>query len=237
MTRYVHGLSVLLGLVATAQVTAQERPQPRSITVSGHSQVNASPDIAELSIAVETAAATADAAIADNANRSVLVGAAIRARIRSDDTLTTSGYSLEPRYDNSKVGQSSEPKIVGYVARNEVKVEFRSLDQAGAIIDAAIEAGGNRVNHLNFTLSDRNQALRIALERAGAEAQAQAESIAKSLGVKLVRVLQANSSGMPLPQPRFKTYGLAAMEARAATPIEPGNVQVHATLDVTYEIE
>lgn len=231
---YLPALAVLLW---SATTMAQEKPQPRSITVSGHSQVSASPDVAELSIAVETTADTAGSAIAANAERSAKVASAIKRRLATNDTLTTSGYSLEPRYDNSKLGQSSEPKIVGYVARNEVQLELHQLEQVGPLIDAAIDAGGNRVQQLSFSLSNRSQALRSALERAGAEAQAQAESIAKALGVRLVRVLHASSSGMPMPQPRFKTYGLTAMEARAATPIEPGSVHVHATIDVTYEIE
>ncbi len=232
-------IACLLALSLSAtRVVADEKPEPRTISVSGHSEVSASPDLAVVSIAVETTGATAGDVIADNAKRSAKVAAAVKSLLVAEDKVTTTGYSLEPRYENTKPGQTSEPKIVGYVARNEVQVETHKIDQVGSLIDAAITAGGNRVSNLSFGLSNRNEQLRAALERAGNEARAQAESIAKSLGVKLTKVLRASSSGAPIVQPRYAARGaFAAMEARPPTPIEPGSVSVSATLEVTYEIE
>ncbi len=236
MRTLIAGL-VALSMPATA-VIADDKPEPRTISVSGHSEVSASPDLAVVSIAVETTGATAGEVIADNAKRSAKVAAAVKGLLAAQDKVTTTGYSLDPRYDNTKPGQMTEPKIVGYVARNEVQVETHKIDQVGSLIDAAIQAGGNRVNNLSFGLSNRNEQLRAALERAGSEARAQAESIAKSLGVKLTKVLRASSSGAPIVQPRHLARGaFAAMEARPPTPIEPGSVNVTATLEVTYEIE
>lgn len=227
---------VLLSMVATA-AAADEKPEPRTIAVSGHAEVSASPDEALVSIAVETTAANAGEVIAENAKRSSKVAAAVKALLGAEDKITTTGYSLEPRYDTSKPGQMNEPKIVGYVARNEVQVEMHKIDQVGTLIDAAIGAGGNRISNLSFGLSNRNEQLRLALERAGSEARAQAESIAKALGVKLTRVLRASSSGAPIIQPRYMDKrAFAAMEAQA-TAIEPGSVSVSANLEVMYEIE
>ncbi len=228
----------VLTAFASQAALAEEKPEPRTIQVSGHGEVSSSPDLAQISIAVETTGGTAGEVIADNARRSDKVVSAIKAMLSGEDKVTTTGYALEPRYDNSKPGQSSEPRIVGYVARNEVQVEMRKMEKVGALIDAAIAAGGNRVNNLSFGLAKRDEVLRTALERAGSEAKAQAESIAKALGVRLVRVLHASTSGGPMPRPHYMARaGLAAMEARVPTAIEPGSVSVHAVLEVSYEIE
>jgi len=235
--QFVVAVLLALSLVATG-AGADDKPEPRTISVSGHSEVSASPDLATVAIAVETTGATAGDVIADNAKRSAKVVAALKGMLGAQDKVTTTGYSLEPRYDSVKPGQVSEPRIVGYLARNEVQIESHKVDQVGPLIDAAIAAGGNRINNLRFGLANRDEQLRTALERAGGEARAQAESIAKSLGVKLLRVLRASSSGAAMPQPRYLAKGaFAAMEARAPTPIEPGSVTVSATLEVTYEIE
>src|SRR5262249_6284309 len=154
-----------------------------------------------------------------------------KALLAKDDRLTSTRYVLEPRYDTSKRAEGNELRIIGYVARNEVEVETRQIANVGKLLDAAVAAGANRISSLEFTLSDRSQQLREALTKAGAEARAQAESIAAALGVKLKNVVSANTGAMPIVQPRrFEGFAAQAMEARAPTPIEPGAVTVSALL-------
>lgn len=208
----------------------------RTISVSTQGEVKAAPDEVLLSFAVETTAAKATEATAENAKRSTAVAAAVKPLLGKQDTVSTTRYTLEPRYESVRPGEAREPRITGYVARNEVQVESHQLDQVGALIDAATTAGANRVNNLQFQLSSREQALRSAIEKAGADARAQADSAAKGLGVKLGRVMSATVSSGPIVVPRFARMAMAA-EARAPTPIEPGEVSVSANLQVTYEIE
>jgi uncharacterized protein len=227
-----------LALVASAGADDRAGDSRRIIVVSGQGEVSAAPDLVIVAVSVETTAAKAADAVSANAASSSKVAAALKALIKKDDTLTTTRYSLDPRYDQPKPGQPAEPRIVGYVAHNEVQVETHQIDSVGALIDSAIAAGANRVSTLQFTLSNRNAQLRAALEKAGAEAQAQAESVAKALGVTLKRVVAATTSTAPIVQPRyFEGRAMATMAASPPTPIEPGTVSVSASLQVTYEIE
>jgi hypothetical protein len=232
-------LPVLLS-PAAAHVHAQEKPaeQRRTIAVTGRGEVRAVPDLAVVSFAVETTAGRATEAGAENAKRCAAVAAAVKALLDPADTLATTRYQLEPRYETPRPGEAREPRISGYVARNEVQVESRRVDAVGALIDAATAAGANRVAALQFTLSKRAEHLRTATERAGTDAHAQAESVAKGLGVRLKGVLSASTSVAPVPVPRRFEAMPMAVEARAVpTPIEPGEAVVTATLQVTYEIE
>ncbi len=232
-------VTVALATLLAPRSFADDKPTDtrRTISVTGQGEVTAAPDLAILTVAVETTAASAAAAVNENAKRSGAVVAALKAAVGKDDKITTAHYALEPRYQPGKPGEPSEPRIIGYVARNEVQVETHKIDGVGALIDAANGAGANRISGLQFTLSNRNEQLRAALEKAGAEARAQAESVAKALGVTLKEVASATTSTGPVIQPRFFDRGVAAMEARAPTPIEPGTVSVSATLQVTYAIE
>ena len=210
----------------------------RTISVTGQGEVTTSPDLAILAVAVETSAPKAADAVAENATRSGAVASAVKNLIGKNDKVATTRYSLEPRYQAAKPGEAGEPRIIGFVARNEVQVETHKVDSVGTLIDAANTAGANRVSGLQFTLANRDEQLRAALEKAGAEARAQAESVAKALGVRLKGVASATTSTAPIVQPRyFEARAMAAMEARAPTPIEPGSVSVAATLQVTYDIE
>lgn len=221
-----------------AVLWGQEKPpERRTIAVTGQGEVTAAPDTAVLSIAVETVGAKAALAATENAQRSTAVVSAIKGLIGKEDKITTSRYSLEPRYQQPKPGEASEPRITGYVAHNEVQVEIHKIDALGGLIDAANAAGANRINNIQFNLSNRNEQLRAALEKAGAEARAQAESVAKALGVRLKEVASATTTTVPVMAPRYFAQATAAMEARPPTPIEPGTLTVTATLQVTYLIE
>jgi hypothetical protein len=231
-------LGVLLGLVLPLGVLhAQDRPEPkRTVSVTGEGEVRAVPDRVLVSFAVETTAARAADAVAENAKRSTAVVQALKTQVTAEDTITTTRYALEPRYETPRPGESREPRITGYVARSEVLVESRQVDKAGALLDGAIGAGANRVGSLRFALSQRNEQLGAALEKAGASAHAQAESAARGLGVRLKRVLTATVQPQAVVMPR--RFEAMAAEARApSTPIEPGEATVSATLQVTYEIE
>jgi uncharacterized protein YggE len=233
-------LTTVLAAVVPRPAIADEQPREtrRTITVTGQGEITVSPDLAILALAVETTAPKASDAANENATRSARVAAELKRLIGKNDKVTTTRYSLEPRYEPAKRGEPGEPHIIGYVARNEVQVETQAINAVGGFIDAAIGAGANRINSLQFTLTNRNEQLRAALQKAGSEARAQAESVANALGVKLKSVLSATTASPPIIQPRrFEALGMAAAEARAPPPIEPGTVSVSASLQVTYEIE
>jgi hypothetical protein len=224
--------------VIVAAAGAQEKPeQRRTIAVSAQGEVRATPDRVSLSFAVETAAARAADTAAENAKRSQAVASALKPLLDARDTLTTTRYTFEPRYEAQRPGERQEPRITGYIARNEVRVESQRVDKVGALIDAATGAGANRVSALQFTVADHGALERAALEQAGNDARAQAEAVAKGLGVRLKGVLSASTTSPPMPLAR-RFDAMAVAEARAApTPIEPGEVVATETLQVTYEIE
>jgi uncharacterized protein YggE len=240
--RFASGLvcCALLGgwaMLAVPRAAAQEKGPDgrRTISVSGVGEISAAPDLATLSVAVETTSTKAAEAVQDNAARSAKVASALRGLLGKEDKLSTTNYALEPRYDQGK-REPGEARIIGYVARNEVQVEVHHIEAVGTLIDAAIAAGANRISGLQFTLSNRNAQLQAALQKAAGEARAQAESVAAALGVKLKQLLSATTSTGPI-YPRRYDFAMATAEARAPTPIEPGAVSVSATLQVTYEVE
>ena len=104
----------------------------------------------------------------------------------------------------------------------------------GELIDAALDAGANRVAGLVFQARDtreaRLQALRIAVDRAHSEATV----MAQALGVELGPPLEVRG-GSQLPGPRL--YGgreMAMARMDATTPVEAGAQTVTATVTVRY---
>jgi len=158
----------LLSAVGSA-LADDDAGTPRTISVIGQGEVVAAPDLAILGLSVETTARTADEASRTNASKSSAVVGAIKGLYGKDDSLKTTGYTLQPRYGDRKPGSQTPPAIVGYVARNEVQAEIHDLEAVGKILDAALAAGANRASNLRFLVEDRNPHVRAALARAGAK--------------------------------------------------------------------
>ena len=231
---------VVLGfLLATLPALGDETPPRRTLAVSGEGEVKVAPDLAVISFAVETSAPTAGAAGADNARKSGALADALKQQLGANGKVSTTRYSLDPVYEQRERGATpAPPRITGYVARNQVRAESHAIDQVGALIDAATKAGANRIDGLDFQLEQRAPAQRDALQRAGEDAQRQAEAAAAALGVKLGKVLSASTGSPPVVMPRpYPRMAMAAAEMNAPTPVEAGEVTVDATLQVTYEIE
>jgi uncharacterized protein YggE len=220
---------------ALAQATPQSPPVP-SIEVTGNGEARANPDRATMDIAVETHAATAAAAAAANAQLSQKIAAALKAKLDNTGKIQTGSYNLMPDY-RQKPGEETS-QVVGYGATNTVSVETTALDRVGALIDAAIAAGANRIDSVSFTLTDQTGPRNEAIAKAAADATSQARALAAALGVKLTRVLNASTTAEPRPI-RFMGMAKAAFAPAAAepTPISPGQITVPATVTLSYAIQ
>ncbi|HXV95271.1 MAG TPA: SIMPL domain-containing protein [Gaiellaceae bacterium] len=199
------------------------------ITVVGTGTATVAPDTATWSFGVQTSADTAEAALAANSTAMEQVVAALKSAGIADDDLQTEQVSVYPRTSDDGIS------IVGYDASNTVRATIRNLDEAGAIVDAAVAAGANQVYGPSLTVSDTEAQYRVAVEAAFADARTRAEAIAELAGVTLgapVAIVEGGGGG-PVPY-----YGGAAMEAAAAdVAVEPGTQDVGASLTVTFAIE
>lgn len=222
----------LLSAGAAAQEPV-ERLTPPSIRVSGEATVTAQPDQARIDIGVTTQAQTAQTAAANNAQRLETVLAELRRALGSGAEIKTAGYSLNPEYRYPKEG--GRPTITGYIATNVVRVTLNDLTRIGQAIDTATQSGANQVQRLQFTLKDEQTAQSQALRAAAVKAKAQAEALAQALGLKIVRVLSVVESSGGV-QPIMRDVALARAEAATSTPVEPGTIEVRATVTLTVEI-
>jgi len=223
---------MLFAISASAQSVANT-PAMRTIEVDGSGEARTSPDTADLDLAIDTQAKTAEEAANRNAALAAKVIDALKSKLGDKGKITTGGYSLNPEYDQRP---TQKPSIIGYTAQNTVTVNTGALDLIGALIDSAIAAGANRVNSLNFSVKDDTKPRTVAITIATRDAHAQASALAAALGVKLGKVVKATtiSEVRPIPMQR----GMAmAMSAKVATPVEPGEVTVPATVSLTFEIE
>ena len=123
---------------------AAETPSPPSISVDADGKVMATPDLARLTLEVETQAATAAAAGQENAKQANAVLAAVKPVLGPEDKLRTLGYRLLPVH--AYKDKSSPPEIKGYRAVNQIEVKVLDVARLGTVIDTAMKNGATRVN-------------------------------------------------------------------------------------------
>ena len=211
-----------------------EKPTYPSIRVSGEAAVTTKPDQAQIDIGVVTEARDAQTAATENAEKFDAVLGELRKALGPGADIKSTSYSLTPMYHYPKEGGT--PTITGYSATNVIQVKTNELTQVGKIIDTAAQSSANRIQSLQFTLKDEQAVYVQALREAVAKGRAKAEAIASALGLKIIRVLSAEEGGQ-LSRPVY----IEGMRTRAAappvqTPVEPGTLEVRATVTLTVEI-
>jgi uncharacterized protein YggE len=197
----------------------------RTITVNGTGTVKVTPDRAGFSFGVDSRAATAGEASAENARAMQKLIAALKAAGIADANVQTDQVSVWPATDN-------DGKVTGYTASGSVSVET-SVKGAGAIVDAATGAGATNVSGPTLTVADTDTYEAEALHRALADAKRKAAAIADAAGGgvgPVVKVVEGGAAEPPVPM------ALDAA-AKAETPIEPGTVDTSAALTVTFALQ
>lgn len=214
------------------QTTAPER----TIQVSATAEAVVPPDLARITLAVETLAPTADSAAQANAAVTERVLAALRQAAGPDDHLETGHYTLSPEYRYDPGAQRAEQRVIGYRALNQITLTTHALPSLGAFIDAALAAGANRVAGVTFDLADPTPHRTEALRRATQNARAEAVAIAEALGLRLGEVVEARSKAVTRPLMECFETATRAAAAPAPTPVEPRTLTVATTVTLRFQL-
>jgi len=228
---------LLLGLLAVSAGWAQELITDKaaipSLSVTGSAEIRERPDLASVTLGVENQAREAAAAIAANNTAMNGVVEAIRKAGVPAREIQTSNFSVSPIYRSRPTPEGGEEQeLIGYRVSNLVTVRTEDMGRVGPIIDAGLAAGANRVQGVDFMLKDDLAARSRALQEAAREARTKARALAGALDLELGPVLSVSEGGA-----RVVPFAMEAAFARAApVPIQPGQVSVTATVNLTYRL-
>src|SRR5688572_5657436 len=227
--------ALILGAgVLTAQEPTPGRPTVPQIVTSAHGEVRIAPDRATINIGVQSRAATAAAAAAQNSQRQRAVIDAIKAKGVPAEQIATSNFNVIPETRYDREGQAA-PRTTSYLVINTITVEVRRIDLVGPIIDAALGAGANQINSLAFGVSNPDSARRQALAVAVAKSRADAEVIARAAGGTLGSLIEINAVDGYTPAPPRPFMAREAMAADAKVPVEPGQETITASVSARWQ--
>ena len=102
-----------------------------------------------------------------------------------------------------------------------------------------VNAGGNdvQIQGVSFTIDKPDDLQRQAREQAIADARDKADTLAKASGVSLGDAISISEGGGVQPVPATAAFDRAAGAAAPQTPIQPGELDVTVTVNVTWAIK
>jgi len=227
------GAAVITTPAVAQQATVSQAIAGTRLDINATGEAMRVPDIAIITAGVMTRASTATAALEQNAAQMNRMRAALKRAGIDDRDVQTSNISLNPEY---RYQDNQAPQLTGYTASNQVNVRFRDIRNTGKILDALVVEGANQISGPNLTIDQPDAALDEARAKALAIGRARAELYARSLGMRVVRLVAVNESGggyaPPPPMPMMMARG-----ERDSTRIDPGEQKLTVSLGMTFELQ
>ncbi|MFT3727760.1 MAG: SIMPL domain-containing protein [Terricaulis sp.] len=233
--KFAAAFALIVGMaqpqMALAQQAQAEAAQGTLLTISAEGKVTGRPDMATINLGVTTEAQSAQAAMAANARQAAALIAALRRAGIAERDIQTANISVNPQ---QQYHENEPPVITGYQANNTVTAKIRNVDNTGRVIDAAVAAGGNTINGVFFSYQNPDAQMDAARRDAIANARHRADLYADALHMHVVRIVAVNEGGSyspPVPMPMVR---MAAVQD--ATPVQVGEVDTTASINVTFEL-
>ena len=152
--------------------------------------------------------------------------------------IKTVNYSVNPNYDYREGSQ----KINGYMVNANIQIKIKPVERANQVIDIATKAGATDVGNIQFVLNEekKKELEEQARKTAISEAKAKAESLAKTAGIRLGKVVDIQESSSPYPLERPVAFSAKEMPGGAggvmdSTVVNPGENKVISNVSISYE--
>src|SRR5438093_784919 len=224
----------------TPRADVKRQPQPPrpsdadalrgdAIVTTGQAMVRRAPDVAFVTLGVESRANNPRDAQRQNADEMAAVQRRLTDAGVPRDALRTLGLDLQQEFDFTNGRRVPR----GFVARNTIEVRIEEIARVGELVDLAVQGGATSTSGVRFDLRDRAAAEREAVRLAVADARARAEAAASGAGRALGRILkieEGRDDAIVMARPMFD---VASAAQSAATPVQPGYVEIRARVTLT----
>jgi hypothetical protein len=221
-----------------------------TVTLSGHGEVTALPDVASVYFTISKEAKTvkeAQTVVAEIEKKSLDF---LKQNNILEKDIKTVNASFSPKYEYKYSTKITMPctqygcppnpgnsVITGYIASESITVKVRNTDDVGKIMQGLGTLGVSDLNGPNFSIDNEDGLKADARKKAIDDAKEKAKVLAKDLGIRLGKITSFNESGN-YPVPMYSKTMMAegsANDSRAEIP--KGENTISSDISITYEIK
>lgn len=221
-------------LLFSSLAIAEDKPPAKVVRVTGTSEVKVVPDRAVIEIGVEQQNSSARLAknAADAVAQRVLAG--LRAGGVEEKDIQTTFLALRPQFDYRK-----GMRLSYFVAVQTMSVTVRDLSKLDVLLESLIQAGGNRIDSIDYETSDlrkyRDQARELAVKAAREKAHALAAALGQEIG-KAQAIEEVT-------EPAYQSYGALSNTTvetrsggRGGPSLAAGQKSISASVIVSFDL-
>ena len=216
------------------------------ISFSGHGEVSAVPDIANIDFTISKDAKTVKEAQGEVAKIEKSVLEFLKTSNVADKDVKATNASFYPKYQEVAVNSNlctqygcppSNSVIVGYTASESISVKIRNIDDVGKITEGIGALGVSNLNGPNFAIDKEDSFKDSARKLAIDDAKAKAKVLAKDLGVRLGKITSFSENGnYPTPMYASAMMDKAVVSTSAPAVVPAGENLITSDVTITYKL-
>ncbi len=205
-----------------AQMPTEQRA---GISVSGEGMVEARPDTAYITLGFTAENQSVGIAQKEAAQNMSAIVEKLKALGIAEKDIQTANYSIHRDQDHNR-----------FVVSNDVRVVIRDVQASSTLLDGAVAAGANSVHGISFGIEDHTVLEKQARGKAMQDAREKATELARLASVTLGGPTAISEVAPPGPVVYAEAMA-RDLAAGSQTPVEPGELTVRMSVNVTYAIE
>ncbi|PZV14779.1 MAG: hypothetical protein DCF20_12410 [Pseudanabaena sp.] len=233
LTFWIPSIAAIAPAAKAQEASAKysEIKNERVLTLTGRGERSVKTTKARIQLGVNVEGKTAIAVQEEVARQSNSIVS--RLQKLNVEKLQTTTVQLSPKY----VYENNRQRQEGFTGQTSVSF-LVPIEQAGAVLDAAVASGANQVEQISFIASDTelNAAKQLAIQDAIKDAQTQSSTVFSALGftLKTIKAINISDSAIAYPSPAPRMEAMA--KGASSMPILAGEQKVEAsvTMQITY---
>jgi len=236
-------LAATLGKLKENRFIGSGLAPTNTITVNGQGKIERAPDTAKVSFTIRNEAKDLKTAQGVVSTKMDAVTKALKELGIEEKYIKTEQYNSYPQYDYPRANcygincPPATPVIRGYEVSHNVTVAIKDLEKVNDVLGALGTAGVSDMSGPSFGFEDDKMVAREARALAITDAETEAKTLAKQLGVKLVRIVSFNENGGGYnPSYDMMKVQSAEMATGAAPTLPVGDQKIQSNVTVVYEI-
>jgi hypothetical protein len=201
----------------------------KTINAAGVAKIHVKPDIAYITIGVNTTDSTVESALQENNKKMNAIIAALKVTGIKDEDLQTVNFWVNAEYNYNV----QPPKQTGYTVTNNVTVKAIP-EKVSSVISTAAQNGANNFYDFRFEVTNEEEVKASLMAKAIEDARKKAEALALASNKKLGDFKMISYDFIPETQ-YYPNYGMGGAEGYA--PVQAGQNEIKVTVYVIFEID
>jgi len=204
-----------------------------TVSVVGEAVLRAEPDEALVIVSLTALKESPGLALEDVARRSLALASLLDELAIASSDRSTTGVSVREEFDHTADGRRS----LGHRAASAVAVRLTDLDSIGRLVNSVATELDARVDGPHWQIAAANPIRLEAARQAAADGRRKAQAYAEGVGARLGALIRLAEPGSGMASGRGRgKYRAMAASAGGDMPIESGEQEIAATIEVTFAL-